>query len=159
GVPATSCGGASAWLDHFANDLRGANVIILPDNDQPGFQLERQVKKSLNRVDATVTSVRLPGLSAGGDVHDWIEAGGTIEKLWALVEAERARTKPKTLIVPSATFVANFVPPDYLLEGVLLRRYLYSLTAPTGGGKTAVLLTLAAYVALKRNLGKREVAE
>jgi AAA domain len=59
----------------------------------------------------------------------------------------------------SAQFVDGFVPPDYLVEGILQRRFLYSLTATTGGGKTAQALLLTAHVALGKNLGGREVAK
>jgi len=50
-------------------------------------------------------------------------------------------------IIPSGQFVAGFKPPDYLVDGILQRRCLYSLTAPTGSGKTAIALLLAAHVA------------
>jgi hypothetical protein len=43
-------------------------------------------------------------------------------------------------------FVAGFVPPDYLLEGILQRRFIYSLTAQTGHGKTALALLIARLV-------------
>jgi hypothetical protein len=49
-------------------------------------------------------------------------------------------------IVSSAGFVADFVPPDYLLDGVLQRGFLYALTGRTGEGKTAVALDIAALV-------------
>jgi hypothetical protein len=57
----------------------------------------------------------------------------------------------------SAEFTRNYVPPDYLIDGLLQRRYVYSLTAKTGSGKTAIVLTLASHVALGRPLGDREV--
>jgi hypothetical protein len=63
----------------------------------------------------------------------------------------------KTFFISSAAFVANFAPPDYLVDDVLLRRYLYSLTAPTGHGKTTILVRLAVSVALGLPLGKHEV--
>jgi hypothetical protein len=44
----------------------------------------------------------------------------------------------KPLIQSSARFTENYVPPDYLIDGLLQRRYCYSLTAPTGTGKTAL---------------------
>jgi hypothetical protein len=47
----------------------------------------------------------------------------------------------------SAQFVAGFVPPDYLIDGLLQRRYVYSFTGPTGSGKTAIALLIAAHVA------------
>lgn len=64
---------------------------------------------------------------------------------------------PQKLIQSSAEFVAGFVPPEYLLDGILQRRFCYALTAQTGAGKTAVALLLAANVALGRRLGDRDV--
>lgn len=53
------------------------------------------------------------------------------------------RQKSSVRILTKADFIRGFVPPDYLVEGVLQRRYVYSLTARTGDGKTAVALHLA----------------
>ena len=61
------------------------------------------------------------------------------------------------LIQSSRDFVANFVPPDYLVDGILQRRFIYSLTAPTGAGKTAIALLLSAHVPLGRLIGERRV--
>ena len=47
----------------------------------------------------------------------------------------------------SREFMRGFVPPDYLLDGVLQRHFFYSITAQTNGGKTAVLRLIAAKVA------------
>lgn len=57
----------------------------------------------------------------------------------------------------SAEFVAGFVPPDYLIEGILQRRFCYSFTARTNTGKTGIMLLLAAHVALGRLIGDRNV--
>ena len=63
----------------------------------------------------------------------------------------------KPLILSSADFVKNFFPPDYLWDGVLQRRFIYSLTAKTGDGKTAIALLLAASIALGLPLGGRAI--
>ena len=54
-----------------------------------------------------------------------------------------------SLIKSSAEFVADFTPPDYVLDGILQRRFCYSLTGRTGAGKTAILLLLSAHDALE----------
>jgi hypothetical protein len=59
------------------------------------------------------------------------------------------------LIKSGADFVAGFVPPDYVLVGIVVRRYLYSLTGQTGAGKTAVMLLLAACVAQGKDFAGR----
>jgi AAA domain len=62
-------------------------------------------------------------------------------------------------IVPSAKFIADFVPPDYLLDGVLQKRFIYSLTGKTGSGKSAVTLMLSALVGgADGRLDERELA-
>jgi AAA domain len=63
------------------------------------------------------------------------------------------------LILSSGQFVAGFIPPDYLLDGILLCGYVYSFTANTGHGKTAVALLLTALVALGQALAGRDVVK
>jgi hypothetical protein len=74
---------------------------------------------------------------------------------------DRAEGEPKPKPVQSVcsgeAFVAEFIPPDYLIKGIIQRRFFYSLTARTGGGKTAVLLLIAACVALGRALGPHTI--
>jgi hypothetical protein len=60
-------------------------------------------------------------------------------------------------ILTSAQFVAGFVPPDYLVDGLLQRRFFYSLTGKTGAGKTSIMLLLAAHCGLNRPLLDHEV--
>ena len=50
---------------------------------------------------------------------------------------------PANLIVSITDFLAGFVAPDYLLDGILQRQFIYSLTAQTGHGKTALALLIA----------------
>jgi hypothetical protein len=60
------------------------------------------------------------------------------------------------LIKSSAQFVAEFVPPDYIVDGLLQEGFLYSLTGATGAGKTAITLPLAASTALGAPFAGRE---
>jgi KaiC/GvpD/RAD55 family RecA-like ATPase len=71
----------------------------------------------------------------------------------------RASTGPKPLIQTSAQFVADFVPPDYLIDGLMQKSFLYSLTGPTGSGKTTVALRLASHVAYGLLLANRAVEQ
>jgi hypothetical protein len=73
------------------------------------------------------------------------------------VRRERTVTAANS-IFESAGFVSGFTPPDYLLDGVLQRGFIYSLTGATGAGKTAVAMLLMAHAALGRPLGGREVS-
>lgn len=68
----------------------------------------------------------------------------------------QASRGPKPRLLSSASFVASFVPPDFVWDGVLQRGFLYSMTAPTGTGKTAIGLLIGAKIALGQSLGGRE---
>jgi AAA domain len=57
----------------------------------------------------------------------------------------------------SAEFVTNFVPPDYLIDGLIQRRFIYSMTGPTGEGKTSVALLLALFVDRGWSLDNRQI--
>jgi hypothetical protein len=74
------------------------------------------------------------------------------------LQLRQAPGAPKhKLFQSSAEFVANFVPPDYLIDGFIQRRCVYSFTAKTGDGKTTIALLIAAYVARGTPLAGCEV--
>jgi Primosomal protein N'' (replication factor Y) - superfamily II helicase len=74
----------------------------------------------------------------------------------AIDRGEQWNSDPLPLIKSSKEFVADFVPPDYLVDGLLQEAFLYSLTGATGAGKTAITLRLAASVALGITFANRE---
>lgn len=87
GLTATTApGGAGKWREEYLEALHGADVVILPDNDEPGHKHAEQVAKSLHGVAARVRVLSLPGLPAKGDASNWIAAGGTKEELLRLAE-------------------------------------------------------------------------
>jgi hypothetical protein len=89
GVPATcSPGGAKKWCDEYSQHLSGANVVILPDNDEAGERHCEAVARSLAGVAASVRVLRLPNLPAKGDPYDWVQEGGTADQLSELVETD-----------------------------------------------------------------------
>ncbi len=63
------------------------------------------------------------------------------------------------LILTAAQFVAGFKPPEYLIDGMVQRGYLYTLTARTGHGKTAVGMYIAQCVARGLAVGRRKVRQ
>ena len=57
----------------------------------------------------------------------------------------------------AAEFTADFVSPEYIVDGVIRRGMIYTLTAPTGSGKTAVMLYAATAIAEGQMMHDREV--
>lgn len=100
----TNPGGAGKWDKAFSEILRGAVVIILPDNDGPGQKHAANVAKSLLGKAHTIKIVSLPGLSLKGDVSEWLAAGSTVEQLQSLIDEAPQWTAPVEVSVePAAT--------------------------------------------------------
>lgn len=65
--------GAGKWKEEYSQYLKGKNVVILSDNDQPGKNHALQVAKSLRGVAKSIRVVELQGLPEKGDVSDWLD--------------------------------------------------------------------------------------
>ena len=62
-------------------------------------------------------------------------------------QLDPATGQPLPLVLTAAQFVGGYTPPAYLIDGILQRGYLYSLTARTGHGKTTVAMYIAQSIA------------
>ncbi len=72
------------WRDEYSDTLRGRRVVILPDNDGPGWARAYYVAGSLLvRGAASVRVVAVPAPCK--DVGDWLLGGGTREALCDLI--------------------------------------------------------------------------
>jgi len=59
----------------------------------------------------------------------------------------------------AADFTADFVAPEYIIDGIIQRGRLYTFTAPTGSGKTAVMLHIASAIASGTMVHDRETEQ
>ena len=81
GITATTCAmGAGKWRKSYTHTLVGANVILVPDNDEAGRKHVPKVAQELKPVAVSVKILELPGLHEKDDLTDWIDAGGTREE-------------------------------------------------------------------------------
>jgi hypothetical protein len=164
GVPATcSPHGAGKWRDSYAQFLNDAPIIILPDNDEPGRKHRDQVATSLSGVAASVKVLHLPGLPEGGDAYDWIAAGGTTEKLWAVVETletngpdtreETGAASPQArsgLVMVRASDVTP-VAVDWIWEGRIARGKLTIVAGAPDVGKSQIGAYIAARITMQEH--------
>ncbi len=112
GLAATcNSGGAEKWKPDFNQHFKGKTVVILPDNDKPGRDHAQDVARNLHGVARSMRVVALPGLPEKGDVSDWLAAGGTAEKLVALVEAA-PEWEPPAKPEPGAEAAKEKRPPQ-----------------------------------------------
>jgi putative DNA primase/helicase len=103
GIPATTpAWGAGAWRQAYTDQLLWAGVqrvVVLPDNDKAGEAYSEAVARACSMAGMAVKVVRLPGLPTGGDVTDWITAGGTVKELAEIVTSTKQYTVPTAVTV------------------------------------------------------------
>lgn len=88
-------GGKNKWPAAANEWLRGADIIIIPDNDVPGMDHAQAVARSLSGVAKRVRLIKLrddmPTLTDKGDFSDWAKIIGSksevLRRLNALVDA------------------------------------------------------------------------
>jgi len=81
-VAATCCaGGAGRWKQEHSECLRGADVVLVPDNDDAGWKHIHEVGASLVGIANRIRVLVLPHVRAKDDVVDWARNGGTREQL------------------------------------------------------------------------------
>ncbi len=71
-VATCNAGGAGKWRDEYSEHLRGADVRIIADRDEPGVQHATEVAQALEGI---ARSVRILEAKQGKDAADHVDAG------------------------------------------------------------------------------------
>ena len=160
GLTATcSPGGANKWRVEYNRALTGADVIILPDNDEPGQKHGKAVKKALTGVAKRIRVLTLPDLPPKGDVFDWLADGGSIEALRVLVDGTReiGEGEPPPLpVVWLDDIEINLSSKDFV-QGLLLERSSVVVYGESSAGKMFWTTDLALHVAAGQAWNGRRV--
>ena len=95
--------GVGKWRTAYNEFLQGRRVVVLPDNDDAGRQHATAVAESVATVAEWCKVIHLPNLPEHGDVSDWLDAGGTVQELYRLVEqAEQAQPRERDFKISAA---------------------------------------------------------
>ncbi len=99
-ITTTSVGGAGKWSNEHSESLTGRHVVLIPDNDLPGFKHMLQVAHSLDGKAASTTIAQLTGVPEKGDLSDYLDAGGRWDDLERLFVGERSSILGAKVIDP-----------------------------------------------------------
>ena len=165
GFAATTCpSGAGKWRDEYSAYMAGARVCILPDNDDQGQKHAQKVAQALHGVAVEVRVVDLPGVPLGGDVSDWLDAGGTADALKALMSAvplweptpgnhgepdeDQDDGEPANLQGPRVRCMGDIEPEEvtWLWGGRIPLGKLSEIVGDPGVGKSTLTLAVVASV-------------
>lgn len=150
-VATTNSGGVSNWTAVHAEPLRGADVVILVDNDEPGRKGGEKRARSLRGIAAQVRvldfSRYVHDFPAKNDVTDWVEKfGGTSDKLIGLVNGlDEWRPAPpvsKMGAIRLDQIHSPFLRHEFAIDGFLDRRGVAIMPGASASGKTFVTLDM-----------------
>lgn len=154
GVPATcNAMGAGKWPDELTEYFKGADVVILPDNDEPGRKHRDLVGSMLSSIAKRVRVLDLPELPEKGDVSDWLAAGHDVGALYDLVAAKAVPWSPalnwqsKFHAVPWSHLDDPGPEHEWLIKGLLTRGERSMVAGESQAGKSFFALDLALSIA------------
>jgi len=144
-------GSNSRWRPDYLPHLQGKDVVILPDNDEPGRAYAKRIAGTLAGHVKSIKIIELPGLPEEGDVLDWIkDPGNDKEKFLSLVEsaaiwesANKSGVTGLKAVTISELLKYQFKPRATLLHPWLFSQGLAMVHAPRGIGKTLFAIDLA----------------
>ena len=148
-------GAGSGLRTEYGEQLKGADVVLLFDEDKAGHQRRDQWLKLLNGVAARVRVVKLPGLEyqekGGEDVSDWLRKGHTIDELLKLVEKTApysGELKKGLIALNLQEFLSKEIPErEMILAPIIPEQGLAMLYSKRGVGKTFLSLAIGYAIA------------
>jgi hypothetical protein len=162
-LTATTISGSTTWTPELAEPLRGRDVIILVDADEAGAAKAEKAALALHGTAASIRLVQLPDLPPGGDVSDYLDAGNTKEQLEQFClsapiwQPQAEQAAPPEAEEPLGEWDAGDddapIPPrGWLLGNIFCRRFISSVIADGGTGKSALRLAQLLSLAVGRAL-------
>ncbi len=145
-VATCNVGGAGKWQREYSQALAGREVIVIPDDDEPGMKHAQHI------IDATPGARLLPAIE-GKDISEWFDTGGTAEALRALLSQrpERAYQTAEFFLTQSPDdhrpVPTGYRDLDRLLSGGVRPGQLLFLAARPGVGKSALAAGMAWHAA------------
>ena len=173
-IATTSHTGAGSWPAEITQYFAGANIVVIPDHDEPGRSYARRAIQNLLPVAKSIRYLDLDLMVEGDDAHEWVyHAKGTrkelaelakqapiITKELAVTDSEQLEDTTQTeqeaynptpqLLNIEAWDTIKDEPVRWIIENVLPERGFAALYGPPGSYKSFIALDIAEAVATGR---------
>ena len=167
-VATTSHTGAGSWPTEITQYFSGANVVVIPDNDEPGISYAKRAIAHLLPVAKSVRYLDLNLMMEGDDAYEWVHhAKGTRKELAELaknaevivdqpkaaepeLEQEAYNPTPQLLNIEAWDTIKD-EPVEWIIDNVLPNKGFCALYGPPGSYKSFIALDIAEAVATGRN--------
>lgn len=143
-------GAAEDWHPEYTEALIGANVVIVADRDEPGYQHAQIVKRELELLCKTVKVVQSKTTGKGDDVSDHLDQGHSLDELLPITSGVPS-SLPYVPVNWNAAWKTAADDPEWLFEPVLESGTVNALFGKPGIGKSLLALSMAVDIA-KRGL-------
>ena len=166
-VATTSHTGAGSWPTEITQYFTGANVVVIPDNDEPGISYAKRAIAHLLPVAKSIRYLDLNLMMEGDDAYEWVHhAKGTRKELAEL--AKNAEVITNQVVVTDSeqlSEVFNPVPQllnieawdtikdepvSWIIKDVLTIKGFCVLVGPPGSYKSFIALDIAEAIATGR---------
>lgn len=146
-------GTGNKWLPEFGKIFSGANVVVVPDQDEPGIRHAEWVISTLQGV---ARNVRVVNPAAGKDLADWIAVGATVADIEAeavdafeLVADEQVSNDYSTgmKFFDVSELICDIKPIDWLIKRFFESDSLALIYGQPGGGKSFFAVDIACSIA------------
>ena len=112
-----SQGSGAKWQPELTKWFVGRDIVVIPDNDEPGRAHADKVARALVPVARSVRIVTLPGLPDKGDVSDWLDQGGEVADLITICEtaplwAANDNVRSPDFLTQPNNFLAGIITED-----------------------------------------------
>ena len=142
GIATTNPGGAGKWRPEYSATLKGADVMIVADKDEPGRKHAFEIAAALA---GTASDIHVVEAVEGKDAADHLQAGKTLEELVPCHPgSERLSDLP---VIPLSQLLSEAPEStEYVWWGYLAKGAITELAAKPKVGKTHLALQIAASV-------------
>lgn len=151
-------GNGNKWFPEFADALAGADVVVVPDQDESGKRHAGWVIKTLT---GKARNLGLLNVPFGKDIADWIDAGAAVSDIeGAIVDAIEVEVPPpktevatvtdeprENLFVSVGDLIDDLKPIEWLVEDYIESDSLALIFGAPAGGKSFVTVDLACCIA------------
>jgi len=173
-IATTSHTGAGSWPTEITQYFSGANVVVIPDHDEPGRSYAKRAIAHLLPVVKSIRYLDLNLMMDGDDAYEWVhDMQGTRKELAELAKnAEVIINQPVVTDSEQLTEVFNPVaqllniepwdtikdePVSWIIKDVLPSKGFCALYGPPGSYKSFIALDIAEAIATGRTWMGNEV--
>lgn len=146
-------GTGNKWFPEFATALKGADVVVVPDQDEAGIRHAEWVISTLR---GTAKSVRVVNPNAGKDLAEWVSLGATVidietSAIDAFEMDEAVPLKPERVgfkFLDVNELIKDIKPIQWLVRDYFERDAISLIYGPPACGKSFFAIDIVCSIAM-----------